>query len=240
MRASPLRALANLDVATHLAEEVHDTSEHNEEDTTSWTEPENLGQEALVEGTETFLAHDGTEGGPCPVVLGHGSDNLGRVLDARLHNVHGSVENGTDCTTDGTGHEIVGDLALLGSSLRQEGADLEDTAEVTGVPENVAPHSRLETLVKGERALILYDLRKAVHHAVVLVRLRLVLKSNLDELEGDNDEGFGRTSSCASENGKRLIHLGLTEEVAVERSPGVVSGELGGPMCISASAEVGW
>jgi hypothetical protein len=205
-----------LDVAAHLAEEVHDTREHDEEDTAAGAQSEHLGQEPLVQSRETFFAHDGAESGPCPVVLGYGADDLGGVLDARLDDVHGGVEDGTDGAADGTGDEIVCDLALFGGGCWDELADLENAAKVSGVPEDVAPHGRLETLVEGEWAFVLHRLRETVDHAVVLVRLRLVLETDLDELEGDNNEGLG----------------------AVEGTPGVVGRELGGPVWFSTGAEV--
>lgn len=73
-------------------------------------------------------------------------------------------------------------------------SDLENAAEVTGVPENVAPHGALETLVQSKRALVLDGLDNTVNHAVVLSSGGLVLETNLDELEGNDDEGLGGTS----------------------------------------------
>jgi hypothetical protein len=233
------RAGRGLDVSAHLAEEIHDTGENDKEDTASGAQSEHLGQETLVKSGETLLAHDGAESGPCPVVLGYGADDLGGVLDARLYDVHGGVEDGTDGATDGTGDEIVCDLALLGGGGRDELADLEDAAKVSCVPENVAPHGGLEALVEGERALVLHRLREAVDHAVVLVRLRLVLETDLDELEGDDNEGLGRSGGGTREDGERLRHLLLAEQIAVEGTPGVVGRELGGPVGFSTGAEVG-
>jgi hypothetical protein len=94
----------------------------------------------------------------------------------------------------------------------------------------VPPHGRLEALVECERALLLDDLGHAVDHAVVLVRLRLVLQPDLDELEGDDDEGFRCACGGAGEDGEGLVHLGHAEHIAVESAPGVVGGELGSPV----------
>ena len=226
-----LGCVPNLDIPTHLTEEVHDTGEDNQQDTTTGSQPEHLGQETFVKRTEAFLLHDGAESGPRPVVLGHLSDDLGGVLDTRLDDVHGGVENSTDGATDGTGHKVVGDLALLSGGGGQKGADLEDAAEVASVPEDVAPHGGLETLVQREGPLLPHDLGEAVHHAVVLVSLGSVLQTDLDELEGNDDEGFGGTGGGAGEDGKGLVHLLLAEEVAVEGTPGIVCGEFGGPVC---------
>jgi hypothetical protein len=111
---------------THVAEEVHHTGEDNEQNTTSGTQPQHLGQETLVQSWEALLPHDGAERRPCPVVLGYRAGDLGRVLDARLDDVHGCVEDGTDCATDSTRHEVIEDLALLVSCRGQQSADLED------------------------------------------------------------------------------------------------------------------
>lgn len=132
--SSASQTVPTLNVTSHLAEKVHDTGEDDQKDTTTWTQPEHLGQKAFVESTKTLFLHDCTKSRPRPVVLGDGSHNLGRILDARLDNVHGSVENSTDGATDGTRDEIVGDLTLLGRSRRQQGSDLEDAAEVPSVP----------------------------------------------------------------------------------------------------------
>ena len=71
------------------------------------------------------------------------------------------------------------------------------------------------------------DLAHAVQHASVFVRLRLVLQSDLDELEWDDNEGFRRTGCRASQDGQALIHLGDSECVSIELTPFVVGGELG-------------
>ena len=229
----------SLDISTHLTEEVHDTGEDDQQNTTTRSQSEHLGQETLVESTETFCPQDCAESRPRPVVLGDLSNNLSRVLDARLHNVHGCVEDGTDRATDGTGHKVVGDLALLGCSGWQKGTDLENAAEVSGVPKNVAPHGGLETLVQSEGTLLPHDLGEAVNHAVVLVGLCSVLQTNFDELEGNDDEGFGGTSSGSGKDGERLVHLLLAEEVAVEGAPGVVCGEFSGPVRFNTSRGAG-
>ena len=140
-------------------------------------------------------------------------------MDARLDDVHGGVENGTDGATDSTGDKVVCDLALLVCGGGDDGADLEDAAEVAGVPENVSPHGGLEALVEGQGTFLLDNLHYAVNHAVVLVRLGAVLEADLDELEGDDDEGFGRTGGGSCENRQGLIHLSLAEQVAVEGTP---------------------
>lgn len=213
----------------HGAEEVHDTGKHNEQDTASGTQSQHLGQETLVQRREALLPHDGAERRPCPVVLGYCACDLGRILDTRLGNIHRGVQDGTNSATDSAGQQIVGNLTLLIGSSGQKSADLEDAAKVASVPQNMPPHGRLETLVEGERAFLLDNLRNAVHHAIVLVRLGLVLQSDLDELEGYDDESLGSAGGSASENGQGLVHLVHAEQIAVERAPRVVCCELGGP-----------
>lgn len=226
-------AEGNLFALAHATEEIHDSGEDHEQDTTTGSQSQHLGCEALVQSAEALLAEHCAQGRERPVVLGHLAGDLGRVLDARLDDVHGGVQNGTDSATNGTGNQIVGDLALLVRGRGQQGADLENAAEVSSIPQDVAPQSGLETLVQRERTLLLDDLSNAVHHAVVFVGLRLVLEANLDQLEGNDDEGFGRTGSCASQNGQRLVHLLLAEQVAVEGAPRVVGSEFCSPVFVS-------
>lgn len=232
------------------AEGVHDGGEDDQEDTTTGTKTEDLvqvstfsdlgrlmgigsaylGQETLVEGTETLLSEDGDDTRPGPVVLGNLAGDLGGVLNSALDDVHGSVENGTDGATDGTGDEVVGHLAALVLGLGEHLADLEDAAKVTGIPEDVAPHGGLETLVHGEDALAADGLDDAVNHALVLARRGLVLETNLDELKGDNDERLGGTSGGASEDREGLVHLADAKHLAVDLAPFVVGGKLGGTL----------
>lgn len=186
-----------------------------------------LGEEALVQGRETLLAGDGDEGGEGPVVLGGDTGNLGGVLNSALDDIQGGVEDGTDGATNGTGNEVVAHLTLRGLALGEQLFDLEDAAKVTGVPEDVAPEGALQTLVHGEGTLGLDDLGDNVEHAGVLSGGGLILESDLDELEGDDDEGLGGTGGGASENGDGLGHLGEAEEVAVDLAPLIVGGELG-------------
>ena len=61
-------------------------------------------------------------------------------------------------------------------------------------------------------------------------RVVLTLQSNLDQLEGHNDESLGGTSGCAGQDGERLVHLGDAEHVPVELAPLVVGSELGGAL----------
>lgn len=215
---------------SHLAEHIHNTGVNHEEDTTTRAESEDLGDEALVKSAETFLLEDGQDGRPGPVVLGHLAGHLDGVLDTALDDVHGGVEDGTDSTTNGTGNDIIDGLALLGLGLGDELADLEDAAKVTGVPKDVAPEGRLETVVHGEETLVAHRLDDDINHAVVLAGRGLVLETDLDELEGDDDEGLGGTGGGTGEDGKTLGHLLLTKEVAVELAPLVVGGELGGTL----------
>lgn len=60
------------------------------------------------------------------------------------------------------------------------------------------------------------------------MRLCFILETDLDEFEGDDDEGFCCSCGCAGEGCEGLVHLGDAEEVAVELSPLVVGGEFGG------------
>jgi hypothetical protein len=206
-------------LVTHLAEEIHHAREDDEQDTSSRTQSQHLGQEALVQRCEALFSRDNGKRAPCPVVLGQLPRHLWRVLNTTLDNIHGGVENRSHGSSDRTRNQIIRDLALLVRRGRQERADLEDAAKVASVPEDVAPHGGLEALVEGEGPFLLDDLGHAVDHAVVLVRLGAVLQADLDELEGDDDEGFGGTGGCAGEDREGLVHLVDAEEVAVEGAP---------------------
>ncbi len=151
-------------------------------------------------------------------------------MNSALDDVHGSVEDGTDRTADGTGDEVVGHLAALGVSLGDHLADLEDAAKVACIPENVTPQGRLETLVHGEDALVADRLDDTVDHALVLAGRGLVLETDLDELKGDDDEGLGGTSGGAGQDGERLVHLADAKHLAVDLAPFVVGGKLGGTL----------
>ena len=184
-----------------------------------------LGHESLVKGGETLLAGDSEDGRPGPVVLGHLSSDLGGVLDSALDDVHGRVQDGSDGATDGTRDEVVGHLGLLVLRLGEQLPDLEDAAKVAGVPQNVAPHGALQALVQAEDALLADRLGHAVQRAGVLGSL--VLHADLDELEGDDDNGLGGTGGGAREDREGLVHLGLVEDAAVDLAPLIVGGELG-------------
>lgn len=129
-------------LGTHLPEPIHNARVDNEQDTTTGTQSENLGDEALVQRTEAFLLHDRAEAGPRPVVFGGLAGDLGGVLYPTLDDVHGSVEDGSDGAADGARDEVdqhgFGGLDLL-VERGQELFDLEDAAKVAGVPEDVAP-----------------------------------------------------------------------------------------------------
>ena len=217
-------------VLPHLAEEVHDAGVDDEQDTTTGAETENLGDEALVQSAESLLLGNGSNSGPGPVVLGRLAGHLDGVLDARLDDIHGGVDNGTDSATNGTSDDVVDGLALLGLGLGDQLAHLEDAAEVTGVPEDVAPQGRLKTVVHGQDTLVTDGLGDDIDHAVVLAGRGLVLEADLDELEGDDDESLSGTGRSTGKDGQRLVHLGLSEEVPVELAPLVVGGELGGTL----------
>lgn len=148
-------------------------------------------------------------------------------MNTALDDVQGSVENGTDSTTDGTRDQVVCHLALLGTSLGQHLSDLEDAAKVTGVPKNMSPHGTLQTLIHGQDTLVLDSLDNAVNHAIVLASGCLVLETDLDELERNNDEGLGGTSGGTSQNRQGLVHLVHAEHLAVSLAPFIVGGELG-------------
>jgi len=162
--------------ALHLAEEVHHTGEDNEQDTSTRAKSEHLGDETLVESTEALLLEDRTQSRESPVVLGCHAGNLSSVLNSALYHVHGGVKDGTDGATNGTRDKVVADLdRLVAGRVRGEhSANLEDAAEVTSVPEDVAPHGGLETLVEGEGTFSLDDLANNVKRAVVLGSLSLV------------------------------------------------------------------
>lgn len=186
-----------------------------------------LGQETLVESTETLLLENSSYGREGPVVLGNLASDLGGVLNSTLDNVQGSVENSSDGTTNGTRDEIVGDLSPLGLSLGEKLSDLENAAEVPSVPEDVTPHSTLKTLVKSERTLVLDSLDDTIDHAVVLSSGSLVLETNLDELEGNDDESFSSTSRGTGEDGELLVHLIDAKHLSVNLAPFIVGSKLG-------------
>lgn len=186
-----------------------------------------LGQETLVKGTETLLLEHGSDSGESPVVLGDLTRDLGGVLNSTLDDVEGSVENSSESTTNGTRDEIVCDLRLLRLSLGEHLSDLENAAEVTSVPEDVAPHGTLKALVESERTLVLDCLENTVDHAVVLSGGGLVLETNLDELEGNDDERLSGTSGSTSQDGERLVHLVHAKHLTVDLAPFIVGSELG-------------
>jgi hypothetical protein len=160
----------------HLAEEVHHTSEDNEQDTSTRAKSEHLGNETLVESTEALLLEHRSQRREGPVVLGCHAWHFAGVLNSALHHVQRSVEDGTNSATNGTRDEVVADLdRLVAGRVRGEhSADLEDAAKVTGVPEDVAPHGGLEALVEGKRTFGLDDLANDVKRAGILGGLRLV------------------------------------------------------------------
>jgi len=217
-------------LSTHRTEEVHDARENDQQDTTSRTQPEHLGHETLVQGRESLFPHDRTESGPCPVVLGHLSRNFLRILDAALDDIHRSIQNSTDSSTNSTRNQIIGHLTLLILSRRHQCAHLENAAKVPSVPEDVAPHCALETLIESQGTFLAHRLGEAVNHAGVFVCLSLILETDLDKLKGDDDEGFGGTGGGAREDGEGLGHFGRAGEVAVEFAPFIVGGELGSPV----------
>lgn len=219
-----------LSVRLHVAEEVHNTGENNEQDTASGTETQDLGQETLVQGSEALFLCNGADGRPGPVVLGRLTGNLGAVLNSRLDDVHRGVEDRADGTANSTGDQIVGDLAGLGLGLGEKLANLENAAEVAGVPENVTPHGALETVVHGQNTLSLDGLTDNIKHAVVLSGGSLILETDLDELEGYDDERLGSTGASTGQNRQGLVHLVDAEHLAVDLSPLVVGGKLGGTL----------
>lgn len=99
-----------------------------------------------------------------------------------LDDIHGSVQDGTNSTTDGTGNDIVGDLSLLGVGLGQQGANLEDDTKVTSVPEDVAPQCALKTVVQSQDTLVLDCLLDDIQRTAVQSGRGLVLETNLDYL----------------------------------------------------------
>lgn len=189
-----------------------------------------LGEEALVQSAGTLLLENSIDTWPGPVVFGDLSDSFGRVLDATLDDVHGGVENGAESATDGTRYQIIGHLALLGASLGEHLADLEDAAKVTGVPENMPPQGTLQSLIHGQDALVPDRLDNAVNHAIVLAGGSLVLEPNLDKLKGHDDERLGSAGGGTGQNGQRLVHLVHAKHVAVEFAPFVIGSEFGGTL----------
>lgn len=157
--------LCQLLLIPHGAEEVHDTGVNDQQNTSTRTQPQYLGREALVQRSKALLLENGRKRWPRPVVLGDLTGNLGGVLNPGLDDIHGGVEDGTESSTGGTGQHVVHHLLVLVVGLGEQSANLEDTAEVPGVPEDVAPHGALEAVVQGEWALLLHNLRNTVDHA---------------------------------------------------------------------------
>lgn len=216
-------------LGAHLAEEVHHTGEDNQQDTTTGAQSQHLGDEALVQGAEALLLHDCADRRPGPVVLGGLTGDLGRVLNARLDHVHRCVEDCTGDTTNGTGDQVIARLLALVAGLGggHLGTDLEDTAKVASVPQDVAPEGRLEAIVHGQWTLLLDDLLDDIQHAIVLASRSLVLQADLDQLEGNNDKGLGSTSRRTGQRRKTLGLLLHAKQIAVEAAPAVIGGELG-------------
>jgi hypothetical protein len=100
-----------------------------------------------------------------------------------------------------------------------------DNAKVTRVPHNVSPQSALKTVVHSQDSLIGHNLPDHVYHAVVFTGGSLVLETNLDKLEGYDDERFGCTSGGTSKDGESLRLLSYAEGLTVDFAPFVVGGE---------------
>jgi len=137
------------------------------------------------------------------------------------------VQNGTDSATNGTRNDVIDNLALLGVGFGDQLPDLVNAAEVAGVPEDVTPHGRLKTLVQRQDTLIAHRLDDDINHAVVPAGRGLVLQTNLDQLEGNDDERLGSTSRGAGQDGKRLVHGLLAEQVLVKVAPFFIGSKLG-------------
>lgn len=214
----------------HLGEEVSHGRVHDQQDTTTRTQSQHLGDETLVQRRRALLPGNSGHRTPGPVVLGRLARDLGRVLDPRLDHVHGGVETGTDRATDRTADQVRHHLSLLGVRLGKQRLDLEDTPEVTRVPEDVSPERGFQPVVHGQDALVLDDLGHHINHAIVFARGGLVLQPDLDQLEGHDDEGLGGAGAGSREDGEALGLLCLAEGVAVELTPAVVGGELDGTL----------
>ncbi len=213
----------------HLPKPVHDARIHDQEHPSTRTQPQHLRQEALIQRRKALLSHHRRQTRPRPVILGHTTGHLGTILDARLDDIHGGVEDGADRAADGAGQKIRAHRLRLVARrrLRHQTADLEDTAKVAGVPEDVAPQGGFQPVVQGQGPLRPDRLRHAVQHARVPPRRGAVLHADLDQLEGHYDEGLGRARGRAGEDGERLVRLLHAEEVAVEEPPRVVGREFG-------------
>ena len=165
----------------HVTEEVHDTGKNDQQDTTSRTQSQDLRQETLVQRTKALLPHNRAQRRPRPSILRHTTRNLGRILYPALRHIHRRVQDGADSSTHTPGDEIVAHLEglVFGRVFGQQRADLEDAAEVAGVPEDVAPDGGLEALVEGQDAFLADDFGDAVEHAVVFGCLRFVYTVSL-------------------------------------------------------------
>ena len=137
-----------------------------------------------------------------------------------------SVEHGSKNSSGATSDEIVKHLSLLGLLLGEKLLDLVNNTKVAGVPGDVSPHGALKTVVHGQNSLLGDNLADNVHHSRVLAGRRLVLKSDFDELEGNDDERLGGSGGGSGQNGQSLGLLSHTESLAVVLAPRVVGSKL--------------
>jgi hypothetical protein len=96
--------------ALHVAEEIHNSGEDNEQNTSARAKSKHLGDETFVKCAEALLLEDRAQSRECPVVLGCHAGHLGGVLNSALHDVEGSVEDGTNSATNGTRDKVIADL----------------------------------------------------------------------------------------------------------------------------------
>ena len=204
------------------------TRKHDQQNTTTRSQSQHLWQESLVQRTEPLLPEHRSQRRPRPIVLRHAARNLWRILYPRLDHIHRRVQHRTDCASNASTQQIIPYLLALVLRLGQQRLHLEDTAKVSRVPQNVAPRRGFQPIVQCQRSLCSDGFLHTVDEAVVFVSLRFVLHANLDEFEGDDDEGFGCSGGGAGEDGEGLVHFGDAKCVAVEFAPFVVGGEFCG------------
>ena len=185
-------------------EPVGDRLVDDEEDTTTGAETENLGGITLPERAVALLLEDLEDGGPGP------GSSSGRVLEARLDDVEGGVEGGGEGARESSNHKVAEhkELTALPVALgRGRSVDSVDGTEVGGVPNSVTPEGGLETLVEGQRSLLTEGLHDGIHGVSIATSVGTILHTNLDQLEGNDDNSLSHTGARTSGSGSRQRQL---------------------------------
>ncbi|KAH3664044.1 hypothetical protein OGAPHI_004758 [Ogataea philodendri] len=132
-------SIKKLVLVINFAEEIHGVGENHKQNTSSWSESQNLWQESFIQSTETFFLHDKGKRWEGPVVFSSNTLNLWSVLNTGLDNIEWGVEQSTNSSSNGTRDQIVNSLLGWGFSLWQQRSNLENDTEITCIPDNVSP-----------------------------------------------------------------------------------------------------